>query len=114
VAPESVESYIAATARTHGIDAEKSFPFEVRANIGPCVMHVNAAPTGGPHGMGLPMAITLENKSDEIGGLDLVGIATHGRGRTHAHWVSLDARSTAHLDLWGRKGGTYLLLPKID
>jgi len=122
VAAESIESYIVAMARTHGIDAEKSFPFEVRGNIGPYVMHVNAAPTGGPHGMGLPMAITLENKSDEIDGLvtglyvatDLVGIATHGGERTHAHWVSLDARSTAHLDLWGLKGGTYLLLPKID
>ena len=122
VAPESVESYIAAMARTHGIDAEKSFPFEVRGNIGPYVMHVNAAPTGGPHGMGLPMAITLENKSDEIDGLvtglyvatDLVGIATHGGERTHAHWVSLDARSTAHLDSWGLKGGTFLLLPKLD
>jgi hypothetical protein len=122
VAPESVEPYIAAAAKTHGIDAETSFPFEVRGNIGPYVMHVNAAPTGGSHGMGLPMAITLENKGDEIDGLvtgvyvstDLVGIATHGGERTHAHWVSLDARSTAHLDRWGLKGGTYLLLPKLD
>jgi hypothetical protein len=72
--------------------------------------------------MGSPMAITLENKGDEIDGLvtglyvatDLVGIATHGGERTHAHWVSLDARSTAHLDRWGLKAGTYLLLPKRD
>jgi acetolactate decarboxylase len=122
VASESVESYIAATAKNHGIDIENSFPFEVRGNIGPYVMHVNATPTGGPHGMGSPMAITLENKGDEIDGLvtglyvatDLVGIATHGGERTHAHWVSLDARSTAHLDRWGLEAGTYLLLPKRD
>jgi hypothetical protein len=122
IAPESVESYIAAAAKAHGIDAEKSFPFEVRGNIGPYVMHVNATPTDGPHGMGFPMAITVEHKGDEIDGLvtgiyvspDLVGIATHGGERTHVHWVSLDARSTAHLDRWGLKAGTYLLLPKID
>jgi hypothetical protein len=72
--------------------------------------------------MGLPMAITVESKGDEIDGLitgiyvsaDLVGIATHGGERTHVHWVSLDARSTAHLDHWGLKAGAYLLLPKID
>jgi hypothetical protein len=122
VVPESIEAYIAAAAKAHGIDAEKSFPFEIRGNIGPYVMHVNAAPTGGPHGMGLPMAITVESKGDEIDGLitgiyvsaDLVGIATHGGERTHVHWVSLDARSTAHLDHWGLKAGAYLLLPKID
>jgi hypothetical protein len=122
VGPESIEPYIAAAAKAHGIDAEKSFPFEVRGNIGPYVMHVNAAPTGGPHGVGKPMAITVESKGDEIDGLvtgiyvsaDLVGIASHGGERTHVHWVSLDARSTAHLDRWGVKAGTYLLLPKID
>lgn len=122
IAPESIESYIAAAAKAHSIDAEKPFPFEVRGNIGPYVMHVNAAPTGGPHGMGFPMAIAVETKGDEIDGLvtgiyvspDLVGIATHGGERTHVHWVSLDARSTAHLDRWGLKAGAYLLLPKID
>ena len=121
VAPEMVESYIAAVAKARGIDTEKSFPFEVRGNIGPYVMHVNAAPTGGPHGMGLPMAITVQNTGDRIDGLvtgvyvspDLVGIATHGGERTHAHWVSLDARSTAHLDRWGLNAGAFLLLPKL-
>jgi len=115
IAPGSIESYIAAAAKARGIDAEKSFPFEVRGNIGPYVMHVNAAPTGGPHGMGFPMAITVEHKGDEIDGLvtgiyvspDLVGIATHGGERTHVHWVSLDARSTAHLDRWGLRAGTF-------
>jgi hypothetical protein len=59
------------------------------------------------------MAITIESKGDEIDGLvtgiyvsaDLVGIASHGWERTHVHWVSLDARSTAHLDRWGLKPG---------
>ena len=122
IAPEMVESYIAAVAKAHGIDVEKSYPFEVRGKIGPYVMHVNAAPTGGPHGMSLPMAIRVEKEGDQIDGLvtgvyvslDLVGIATHGGERTHAHWVSLDARSTAHLDRWGLKAGAYLLLPKLD
>ena len=121
IAPEMVKSYIATEAKARGIDAEKSFPFEVRGNIGPYVMHVNAAPTGGPHGMGLPMAITVQNTGDRIDGLvtglyvssDLIGIATHGGERTHAHWVSLDARSTAHLDRWGLSAGAYLLLPKL-
>jgi hypothetical protein len=120
VVPKDVESYIAATAKAHGIDADKSFPFEVRGNIGPYVMHVNAAPTGGPHGMGLPMAVTDEHEGERLDCLvagvyvspDLMGIATHGGEHTHAHWVSLDATLTAHLDRWGIKAGAFLLLPK--
>jgi hypothetical protein len=121
VEPEQVETYIAAAAKNHGIDADKSFPFEVRGNIGPYTMHVNAAPTSGPHGMGLPMAVRTEREGDQLNCLvtgvyvspDLMGIATHGGERTHAHWVSLDARSTAHLDRWGIKAGSFLLLPKL-
>jgi hypothetical protein len=83
-------------------------------------LHVNAAPTGGPHGMGLPMALTVETTGDQIDGrvagvyvsADLIGIATHGGERTHAHWVSLDGTSTAHLDRWGLKAGATLLVPK--
>jgi hypothetical protein len=122
VAPEMVEAYIAAAAKARSIDTEKSFPFEVRGNIGPYVMHVNAAPTVGSHGMGLPMAITVQKAADQTDGLvtgvyvspDLVGIATHGGERTHAHWVSSDAQSTAHLDRWGISAGAHLLLPKRD
>jgi len=120
VAADDVETYIAAAANAHSIDPNKSFPFEVRGNIGPYVMHVTAAPTGGPHGMGLPMAVTVEHDGDRLDGLvtgvyvspDLMGIATHGGERTHAHWVSLDAKSTAHLDRWGIRAGAFLLLPK--
>jgi hypothetical protein len=120
VAPEDIESFIAAAASTHGIDSAVSFPFEVIGNIGPYVMHVNAAPTNGEHGMGFPMAITVQNQGDRldarVGGLyaspDLMGIATHGGERTHAHWVSLDMTRTAHLDRWGLRSGAFLLLPK--
>jgi len=122
IAPREVEPYIAAAAKAHGIDTEKSFPFEVRGNISPYVMHVNAAPTGGLHGMGLPMAIAVEDQGDRLDGIvtglyvspDLMGIATHGGERTHAHWVSFDAKSTAHLDRWGLRAGAYLLLPKPE
>jgi alpha-acetolactate decarboxylase len=120
IAPEEVESYIAAAAKANGLDPEKSFPFEVRGPIGPYFMHVNAEPTSGPHGMGLPMAITVQSQGDLLDGTiaglyvspDLVGIATHGGERTHAHWVALDKSSTAHLDRWGLKEGAFLLLPK--
>jgi hypothetical protein len=79
----------AAAAKAHGIDADKSFPFEVRGNVGPYVMHVNAAPTGAPHGMGLPMAVTDEHEGDRLDCLvtgvyvspDLMGIATSYSGR---------------------------------
>jgi hypothetical protein len=99
---QDVETYIAAAAQAHGIDANKSFPFEVRGNIGPHAMHVNVASTDGPHGMGLPMAVSVEHEGDRLDGLvtgiyvspDLMGIATHGGERTHAHWVSVDATST--------------------
>jgi hypothetical protein len=121
VAPEDIESFIAIAAKTHGIDPTVSFPFEVRGNIGPYVMHVNAAPAKGEHGMGLPMAVTVQDKGDRLDGLvaglyaslDLMGIATHGGERTHAHWVSLDMAKTAHLDRWGLKAGAFLLLPKL-
>lgn len=120
IAPEGIESYLAATAKAHAIDPEKSFPFQVRGTLVSYVMHVNAAPSGGPHGMGLPMAITVETKGEEINswvaGLyvsaDLMGIATHGGERTHVHWVSPDGASTAHLDRWGLKAGATLMLPK--
>jgi hypothetical protein len=120
VAPEDIESFISVAAKNHGIDPTVSFPFEVRGNIGPYVMHVNAAPTNGEHGMGLPMAVTVARKGDRLDGLvaglyaslDLMGIATHGGERTHAPWVSLDMAKTAHLDRWGLKAGAFLLLPK--
>jgi hypothetical protein len=120
IAPEEIQSYLAATAQSRGIDPEKSFPFQARGVIAPYAMHVNAAPTGGPHGRGQPMAITVERKGAEIEGsmaglyvsADLMGIATHGGERTHAHWVAPDGTATAHLDRWGLKGGTVLLLPK--
>jgi len=120
VTPEDVESYIAVAAKTHGIDPDASFPFEVRGNIGPYAMHVNAAPTVGSHGMGMPVAETIQHQGERLDGLiaglyvsqDLMGIATHGGERTHAHWVALDQSATAHLDHWGLKAGAILLLPK--
>ncbi|MFL6795928.1 MAG: hypothetical protein ACJ8F3_00790 [Xanthobacteraceae bacterium] len=120
VAPAEIESYLATAASAHGIDAEQSFPFEVRGVVASYRMHVNAAPTGGPHAMGLPMAIAVETQGDQIDGRvaglyvspNLVGIATHGGERTHSHWVSSDGGSTAHLDRWGLKAGALLLLPQ--
>jgi hypothetical protein len=95
-------------------------PFEVRGTLASYIMHINAEPIGGPHGMGLPMAITVERKGEQIDGRvaglyvssDLIGVATHGGERTHAHWVSSDGASTAHLDRWGLKAGATLMLPK--
>jgi hypothetical protein len=120
VLPGEVEAFIANAAKTHGIDPGVSFPFEVRGGIGPYVMHVNAAPTNGEHGMDKPMAVTVRSEGDRadslVAGLyvspDLMGTATHGGERTHAHWVSLDKTRTAHLDRWGMKAGAFLLLPK--
>jgi len=120
VAPSEIETYLAAAAKAHGIDPEKSFPFEIEGTLTSNFMHVNAAPTGGPHGMGLPVAISVETRGDEVHGkvagvyvsADLVGIATHGGERTHAHWVSPDGTLTAHLDRWGLKAGALFLLPK--
>jgi hypothetical protein len=122
VAPSAVAALLAQSARAHGLDPEKSFPFELHGTVGPYVMHVNAGPIDGPHGMGLPIAITADRKGDDIAGgvaglyvsPDLIGIVTHGGERTHAHWVSPDGQSTAHLDLWGIKAGTTLMLPKPE
>jgi hypothetical protein len=122
VAPSAVEAFLAQAAKTHGLDPDKSFPFQLRGTVAPCVMHVNIAAIDGPHGMGLPMAITQERKGDDIAGgvaglyvsPALVGIVTHGGERVHAHWVSPDGQSTAHLDLWGIKAGTTLVLPKPE
>lgn len=120
VAPPAVEAFLAQSARAHGLDPDKSFPFQLRGTVAPYAMHVNVAPIDGPHGMGLPMAVAVVRKGDEIAGAvaglhastALVGIVTHGGERIHAHWVSPDSRSTAHLDLWGIKAGTTLMLPK--
>jgi len=122
VPPNEIESFIVVTARAHGIDPTVSFPFEVRGNIGPYVMHVNEGPTNGEHAMDMPLAITVQNKGDRLDGvvaglyasLDLMGIATHGGERTHSHWVLLDMTKTAHLDRWGLRAGAFLLIPKAQ
>jgi Alpha-acetolactate decarboxylase len=120
VAAEDIESFLAQTAATHGLDPEGPFPFQIRGTLGPYSMHVNAAPTNGPHGMGQPAAITVERKGDSIAGSvagiyasrDLVGIVCHGGTRTHSHWIAADGAATAHLDAWGLKAGSLLSLPK--
>ena len=99
---------------------EGPFPFQIRGTLASYVMHVNAAPTNGPHGMGQPIAITRESKGEAISGMvaglyvsrDLVGIVSHGGTRTHSHWLAPDGKSTAHLDRWGLKAGAELSLPK--
>ena len=119
VAPQDVEAFIAKAAAEHGLKAEGPFPFQVRGTVGPYEMHVNAAPTTGPHGMGQPMAIAIQYKGDRIEGMvaglyvspDLVGVVSHGGTRTHAHWVALDEKATAHLDLWGLRSGSVLSIP---
>jgi len=119
VAPEDIEAFLAAAAKSRGIDPDRSFLFEARGVIAPYVMHVNKAPTGGPYGHGRPMAITVESKGNEIEGRvigvyvgpELVGIATHGGEHTHSHWVSINRTETAHLDRWGLKAGARLFLP---
>src|SRR5262249_39702142 len=102
-APPAVEAFLAQSAKAHGVNPEQSFPFQLRGTVAPYVMHVNAALIDGPHGMGLPMAITVERKGDQIAGSvavlygspALVGVDTHGGERTHAHWVASDGRSTS-------------------
>lgn len=120
VAPDDIEKFIARTAAAHGVNQEGPFPFQVRGTLASYVMHVNAEPTNGPHGMGQPIAVTMEIKGNAIAGgvsgiyasQDLVGIVSHGGTRTHSHWVSADGKSTAHLDRWGLKAGAELSLPK--
>jgi len=119
VAPDDVETFLARLAASHGLDPEGPFPFQVRGTLAPYAMHVNVAPTDGPHGMGQPIAITRDRKGEEIDGLiagiyasrDLVGVVSHGGTRTHAHWIAPDGQSTAHLDRWGLKSGATIRLP---
>jgi len=120
VAPDDIDKYLALTAAAHGIDRDIAFPFQIRGTLASFVMHVNAEPTNGPHGMGQPIAVTMEIKGNSISGMiagiyaspDLVGVVSHGGARTHSHWISLDGKSTAHLDSWGLKAGAELSLPK--
>jgi alpha-acetolactate decarboxylase len=120
VSPEHIEGFLADLAKAHGIEAA-AFPFRLRGNLAPYAMHVNAAPNPqlSGHGGNQPMAITIKQKgaamSGEVVGLyvspELVGIATHPGERTHSHWVAQDRKSTAHLDIWGIKARSILLLP---
>jgi hypothetical protein len=120
VAPYEIETFLAHTAAAHGLDPDGTFPFQIRGTLMSYAMHVNAAPTGGPHGMGQPIAITRELAGGTIDGLvaglyvsrDLVGIVTHGGTRTHSHWVAPNLQSTAHLDRWGLRAGAVLSLPQ--
>jgi hypothetical protein len=120
VGPDDIENFIARAAAAHGVNQEGPFPYQIRGTLASYVMHVNAEPTNGPHGMGQPIAVTMEIKGNAIAGSvsgiyasqDLVGIVSHGGTRTHSHWVSPDGKSTAHLDSWGLKAGAELSLPK--
>lgn len=120
VAPDEIESFLAQMAGARGLDPQGPFPFQIRGTLISYAMHVNKAPTNGPHGMGQPIAIARELKGDAIDGAisgfyvsrDLVGIVTHGGTRTHSHWVASDGGSTAHLDRWGLKARAVLSLPK--
>jgi len=120
VAPIDIESFLSLSAAQHGLNPQGPFPFQIRGSLASFVMHVNAAPTNGPHGMGQPIAITVETKGDTLPGQvsgfyvspDLVGIVSHGGQRTHSHWIAPDGSATAHLDSWGLKAGSVLLLPK--
>ena len=120
IAPDGIEDFIAQAAGAHGINKEGPFPFQIRGTLASYVMHVNAEPTNGPHGMGQPIAVTMEIKGNSIAGMvsgiyasrDLVGIVSRGGTRTHSHWISPDGKSTAHLDSWGLKAGAELSLPK--
>lgn len=120
VAPEDLDLYIGRTAAAHGLSGQGPFPFQVRGTLASYEMHVNAAPTNGPHGMGYPIAITVATKGDSLAGSvaglfaspDLVGIVSHDGTRTHSHWIAPDGSSTAHLDGWGLRTGASLFLPK--
>ena len=120
IAPDDIDAFLARTAAVHGLNPEGSFPFQLRGTLAPYVMHVNAAPTNGPHGMGQPIALTVVSEGDAIAGMvaglyvsrDLVGIVSHGGTRTHSHWVAPDGSATAHLDRWGLKSGAVLMLPE--
>jgi alpha-acetolactate decarboxylase len=121
IAATDIEGFLARMAAARGLKPDFSFPFQIRGTLVSYVMHVNAAPTNGPHGMGHPIAITAETKGDTVMGLiagfyvspDLIGVVSHGGTRTHSHWISPDQNSTAHLDSWGLKAGAVLMLPNI-
>ena len=108
VVPGDIENFISATAAAHGLDPEGPFPFKVQGTLMSFVMHVNAAPTNGPHGMGQPIALTVESKGNMIAGSvagiyasrDLVGIVSHGGTRTHSHWISGSRRMAHRLRIW--------------
>jgi hypothetical protein len=120
IAPDDIDAFLGQTAAAHGLNPEGPFPFQVRGILASYVMHVNAAPTNGPHGMGQPIAVTVVSQGDAIAGMvaglyvsrDLIGIVSHGGTRTHSHWVASDSSATAHLDRWGLKSGAVLMLPK--
>lgn len=119
VEPDKVDAFLANRARAYGIDPDTSFPFQITGVVSSFAMHVNVAPTAGPHGMGRPMAVMVERKGAEIAGhvaglyvaSALMGVATHGGARIHAHWIATDGSETAHLDRWGIKAGSLLMLP---
>jgi hypothetical protein len=55
VAPSAVEGFLAQTAKAHGLDPDKTFPFQLRGTLAPYVMHVNMAPIDGPHALRSPI-----------------------------------------------------------
>jgi hypothetical protein len=52
VAPADIEGFLAQMAAARELKPDSSFPFQIRGTLASYVMHVNAAPTNGPHGMG--------------------------------------------------------------
>jgi acetolactate decarboxylase len=115
VAPDEIDAFLAEQGKAHGIDAEKSFPFRLRGTLTAYSMHVSVRPAPGR-----PPFVQDTRRGDAIDGLvvglyvapELVGVATHPGERSHSHWISEDRTKTSHLDTFGIKSGSVLLLPK--
>lgn len=121
LAGAALSEFILAQAKAAGLDPARPFPVRLAGTLLNVAMHVNEAPNDGftGHGSRIKMAKQQAFEHAILGGIvvgfyappSLAGIITHPGEPFHFHWAD-DARTrTAHLDAFGMKKGSILLLP---
>jgi hypothetical protein len=116
-----LDAFIIETAKKAGLDLTQPFPVRLTGTLINVAMHVIEAPRDGftGHGSQVPMAKQDEYKHAALAGdvvglyapKDMRGVLSHPGEPFHFHWVDEQRTRTAHLDSFGMKAGSSLLLP---
>jgi hypothetical protein len=122
---KALDDFIIAQAKKAGLDVSKPFPLRMKGTLTGVKMHVLRGPSprakghGSEHDSGHGSIDQTDIAAESIEGAvvgfyappPLQGIVTHPGDPFHYHWVNTARTETAHLDAFGMRAGSELLLP---